>query len=130
MYFLQILKLPILSEPIIAWLIKYVVLIFLCIFFRFHDFLESKSNYGVTIGVEKRFVNGQDYISIYVYDTGPGIEPEEISKIFDDFFTTGKSGGTGLGLAFCKRNMNIFKYIFNQMQSDPFIEKLFMSWIK
>ena len=31
---------------------------------------------------------------------------------------------------FCKRNMNIFKYIFNQMQSDPFIEKLFMSWIK
>ena len=31
---------------------------------------------------------------------------------------------------FCKRNMSIFKYIFNRMESDPFVEQLFMSWIQ
>ena len=31
---------------------------------------------------------------------------------------------------FCKRNMSIFKYIFNRMESDSFVEQLFMSWIQ
>jgi signal transduction histidine kinase len=35
---------------------------------------------------------------IVIEDSGPGIPPEIIGKIFDAFFTT-KSGGTGLGLA-------------------------------
>ena len=29
---------------------------------------------------------------------------------------------------FCYRNMNAFKYIFNRMDSDKFVEDLFMSW--
>ncbi|NDC31974.1 MAG: response regulator, partial [Bacteroidetes bacterium] len=48
------------------------------------------------------------YNVIYVHDTGPGIPPEIIPKLFNDFFTSGKKDGTGLGLSFCKRNMKIF----------------------
>ncbi|MER3404268.1 MAG: hybrid sensor histidine kinase/response regulator, partial [Chloroflexota bacterium] len=38
------------------------------------------------------------YVRIQVLDTGPGIAPEHLAKIFDPYFTT-KPGGTGLGLA-------------------------------
>ena len=42
---------------------------------------------------------------IRISDTGPGIPPESISRIFDPFYTTKKEGeGTGLGL-FVSRNL-------------------------
>ena len=51
-----------------------------------------------------------DQIFIEVTDTGCGIEPENLEKIFAPFFTTkSKKGsrsqtfGSGLGLAFCKK---------------------------
>jgi PAS domain S-box-containing protein len=40
----------------------------------------------------------REYLSIEVADTGPGVEPEVLERIFSPFFTT-KKGGTGLGLA-------------------------------
>jgi PAS domain S-box-containing protein len=41
-----------------------------------------------------------DYIMLSVNDTGHGIPPETIKRIFDPYFTTKESGkGTGLGLA-------------------------------
>ena len=42
---------------------------------------------------------------IEVRDTGPGIAPEDIPKLFDPFYTSDKRGGTGLGLSYCKRTM-------------------------
>ncbi|MBS0187240.1 MAG: two-component sensor histidine kinase [Planctomycetes bacterium] len=39
---------------------------------------------------------------IHVIDTGPGMTPETIAKIFQPYFTT-KSGGTGLGLPTSRR---------------------------
>jgi signal transduction histidine kinase len=36
---------------------------------------------------------------VTVADSGAGIPPEQLERIFDPFFST-KSGGTGLGLAF------------------------------
>ena len=41
--------------------------------------------------------------SIVVRDTGPGIPANTMRNLFKDFSTAGKAGGTGLGLAFCKR---------------------------
>ena len=39
---------------------------------------------------------------IIVRDRGNGMDPDSISKIFKPFFTKGKAGGTGLGMAIVK----------------------------
>lgn len=47
----------------------------------------------------------EDEVLIYVEDTGCGIKPEILPKIFDDFFKGDPESreGTGLGLSICKR---------------------------
>jgi two-component system CAI-1 autoinducer sensor kinase/phosphatase CqsS len=54
----------------------------------------------VTITVE-----GQQ---VKVRDTGPGIAPDVLVGLFEPFRSVGKSGGTGLGLAYCQRVMHGF----------------------
>ena len=53
------------------------------------------NNSNITI-----YVDAGDYIQISIKDTGTGISKENISKIFDPYFTTKKTGH-GLGLAAC-----------------------------
>ncbi len=43
--------------------------------------------------------------SIVFRDTGPGIPPDVLSRLFQEFQTHGKAEGTGLGLAFCHRTL-------------------------
>ncbi len=46
----------------------------------------------------------QDYLDVEFRDTGCGIPPENLGKIFEPFFSTKDPGrGTGLGLAVCAR---------------------------
>lgn len=46
--------------------------------------------------------NGVRHLEISVRDTGPGIPPEHLERIFRPFYTT-KRSGTGLGLSLCRR---------------------------
>jgi len=45
---------------------------------------------------------------LYFKDDGAGIPADKLEFIFDDFFTSDKKDGTGLGLPFCKRVMQAF----------------------
>jgi len=53
---------------------------------------------GGELGVELLAQGEDSHIKIKVSDTGCGIRKEDLSRIFDPYFTT-KSTGTGLGLA-------------------------------
>ena len=47
---------------------------------------------------------GSPMIRVVLSDTGSGIPPENLAKVFEPFFTTrSSSGGTGLGLAIARR---------------------------
>jgi signal transduction histidine kinase len=46
--------------------------------------------------------DGDSVVSLSVQDSGPGIDPENETHIFDAFFTT-KSSGMGLGLPFSQK---------------------------
>ena len=49
-----------------------------------------------------RTIAAKDKIILYISDTGAGISPENLPRIFDAYFTT-KKGGTGLGLPTTRR---------------------------
>ncbi|HEU0298753.1 MAG TPA: ATP-binding protein [Longimicrobium sp.] len=54
----------------------------------------------VSVRDPHRIEPGTETVQATVADTGPGIPPEHIDKVFDPFFTTRAPGeGTGLGLA-------------------------------
>jgi two-component system, NtrC family, sensor kinase len=43
---------------------------------------------------------GTRWVEVRIEDTGPGIPPDQLRRVFDPFYTT-KRDGTGLGLAIC-----------------------------
>ncbi|MES2940098.1 MAG: hybrid sensor histidine kinase/response regulator [Pseudomonadota bacterium] len=46
--------------------------------------------------------------AVRVYDNGPGLAPDVRATLFEPFHSGRKTGGTGLGLAYCRRVMQAF----------------------
>lgn len=47
--------------------------------------------------------NGASFVEIIIGNSGTYIEPTNLKRIFEAFFTNGKKGGTGLGLAIAQK---------------------------
>jgi len=58
----------------------------------------------VTVSVS---VRRDESVEIIVADSGPGIPPEKIERIFEQYYST-KEKGTGLGLAIVKHNVELY----------------------
>jgi len=57
---------------------------------------------GETIEVQIE-QEGTDRVRIVVGDTGSGIDPQDLPRIFERFYKSADSGGSGLGLAIAKK---------------------------
>jgi len=66
----------------------------------FNNLVKNATEAGAT---EVNIVFTEPFVS--VFDNGKGMPPEVVKKLFTPFFTHGKSGGTGLGLASVKEQL-------------------------
>ena len=65
--------------------------------------LDAMSDGGtLTIKTVKEKRRSEEWIRLSINDTGEGIAPEDLSKIFQPFYSL-KVKGTGMGLAICRR---------------------------
>lgn len=63
------------------------------------DAIETSGLITVTTGLN---AERSDEVVVTIRDTGPGIQLEDVTKIFEPFYTTKEPGhGTGLGLSIC-----------------------------
>lgn len=77
-------------------------------------------NGTVSLSAQSLVVNGEDWLSFEVSDTGIGMSAEQLDKVFGEFTqaegdTTAKFGGTGLGLS-------ITKQLIEMMQGNVTVE--------
>jgi two-component system sensor histidine kinase HydH len=56
----------------------------------------------ISVRVERTALQHRDAVRITIADSGPGIAPEQLKRIWEPYVTN-KAGGTGLGLAIARQ---------------------------
>jgi signal transduction histidine kinase len=74
--------------------------VFLNLFSNAQEAMKNGGELEITVSATK--LNGKKAVSVKIADSGGGIKPEGIHKIFNPFYTT-KETGTGLGLPIANR---------------------------
>jgi two-component system sensor histidine kinase PilS (NtrC family) len=72
---------------------------------------------SVTVDILPQNRHRQNYVAVTVSDTGVGIPPDIVGKIFNPFFTS-KAEGTGLGLSISQRIVHYHRG-FIEVRSSP-----------
>lgn len=72
------------------------------------NLLSNAIRYTPTSGrIEISIHGAEGEVEVYVSDTGPGISPEDLPRLFERFYrgdpARNRSGGSGLGLAIARR---------------------------
>jgi len=68
---------------------------------------ESKE---IKVIVEEVDEEGKKYVRIKLHDNGPGIPENNLNEIFEPFFSTKPTSGTGLGLGIVKRLIQLYDW--------------------
>ena len=68
----------------------------------------EKDDKQIHVSIESIEKDGYPQIQIKVRDSGPGIPENHLSEIFEPFFSTKPSSGTGLGLGIVKRLVQLY----------------------
>ena len=76
--------------------------VFLNILNNAADAVNTLSEPQGTITINASYVKREKMVEVKISDTGPGISPDFLPKIFEPHFTT-KKGGHGFGLVICER---------------------------
>jgi C4-dicarboxylate-specific signal transduction histidine kinase len=63
--------------------------------------LEGAATPSPTISILLQPATAQAHVLLLVRDNGPGFAPEQLSRVFEPFFST-RQGGLGLGLPLCE----------------------------
>ncbi|HXE95559.1 MAG TPA: ATP-binding protein [Dongiaceae bacterium] len=74
---------------------------------------------GGVLGIATSLTNRSEieYVRVDISDTGSGIPPQILDKIFTPFYTT-KAQGTGLGLPICSKLVNLHKGDLRVISND------------
>ncbi|HRQ32554.1 MAG TPA: HAMP domain-containing sensor histidine kinase, partial [Anaerolineales bacterium] len=56
----------------------------------------------IKVGVTESAVPEERSVTVFVQDSGEGIQSDDLSRIFDRFYKSSDSGGMGLGLSIAK----------------------------
>ena len=62
----------------------------------------TPSHGAVQVGLAESGIGEERSVTIYIQDSGAGIESAELSRIFERFYKSSDSGGMGLGLSIAK----------------------------
>ena len=79
--------------------------------------MHSKGTSAGTLSISTTYVKREDIAEIKVSDTGSGIPPELVSRVFEPHFTT-KQSGHGFGLVICEKIIKNHKGVIN-VESSP-----------